>query len=289
MMILSTLLLSCITAAPEATTWSAPAAYMVGRSFEVSVTISAPEGASIPAWHLSPAAFELGKKAFGQRGKSTIELAQGAELTLRYDLGPAIEAAGGAVTGGVLSLGFAGGEARDVSVMQVAPAGLDFMKMPVAELSKYRVLMETTSGDMLMEFWPDVAPNHVRNFLDLSYTDFYDGLTFHRVMPGFMIQGGCPRGDGTGSGPRTLKAEFNSRLHVPGVLSMARTNDPNSATSQFFVMHGKAPHLDKKYSGFGQLVSGLPVVDKIVNTPCEGGTRPKVKQEIKNATVVLAN
>ena len=289
MMILNTLLLSLATTTADATTeWSAPAAYLSGSAFEVTVTINAPEGASIPAWQLSPGAFELGQKPLGKRGKSTIELAAGAKLTLSYDLGPAIAAANGGANGASLSLAFAGGSAREFSVMQAAPAGIDFMKVPLEELTKYRVLMETTSGDMLMEFWPDVAPNHVRNFLDLSYTDFYDGLTFHRVIPGFMIQGGCPRGDGTGSGPRQVQAEFNDRKHVPGVLSMARTNDPNSATSQFFVMHGNATHLDNKYSGFGQLVSGLAVVDKIIASRGPGD-RPTVRQEIKNATVVLAN
>ena len=208
------------------------------------------------------------------------------QLTLSYDLSPAIEAAGGVK--GAFSLAFAGGEAREISVMQAAPAGLDFMSMDAAELSKYRVLMETTSGDMMMEFWPDVALGHVRNFLDLSYTDFYDGLTFHRVIPGFMIQGGCPRGNGSGNGPRTLQAEFNDRKHVPGVLSMARTADPNSASCQFFVMHANATHLDGQYSAFGRVTSDLSVVDRIVKTRGPGD-RPTVKQEIKNATVLVAN
>jgi len=290
MMIFNTLLLSFAMAAPEAATqWDAPAVYIAGSSYEVTVTINAPEGASVPAWHFSPAAFELGGKSLGKRGKSTIELAKGARLSLSYDLGPAIEATGGAAGGGSLSLSFAGRDARDISVMQGAPAGLDFMAMDVAELSKYRVLMETTGGDMMMEFWPDVAPGHVRNFLDLSYTDFYDGLTFHRVIPGFMIQGGCPQGTGGGNGPRRLQAEFNDRKHLPGVLSMARTGDPNSASCQFFVMHANATHLDGQYSAFGKLSSGLDVVNKIATTSRGAGDRPNVKQEIKNATVLLAN
>ena len=288
MTIFNTLLLSIAPMAPDAvTSWDAPGVYISGSAFEVTVTISAPEGGEVPAWHLSPAAFEVAKSPLGDRGKSSIELAKGAQLTLTYDLGPAIESAGSA-GGGSLSLAFAGGEAREVSVMQAAPTGLDFMSMDAAELSKYRVLMETTSGDMMMEFWPDVAPGHVRNFLDLSYTDFYDGLSFHRVIPGFMIQGGCPRGNGSGNGPRTLQAEFNDRKHVPGVLSMARTADPNSASCQFFVMHANATHLDGQYSAFGRVTSDLSVVDKIVKTRGPGD-RPTVKQEIKNATVLVAN
>jgi len=289
MMILNTLLLSLAPLAPDAVTeWDAPGVYIAGSSFEVTIAISAPLGGEVPAWHLSPAAFELGKKSLGKRGKSLIEFAKGARLTLSYDLGPAIEAAGGASGSGSLSLAFAGGAAREISVLQAAPAGLDFMAMEAAELAKYRVLMETTSGDMMMEFWPDVALGHVRNFLDLSYTDFYDGLTFHRVIPGFMIQGGCPQGNGGGNGPRLLKAEFNDRNHVPGVLSMARTADPNSASCQFFVMHANATHLDGKYSAFGRVTSDLSVVDKIVETRGPGD-RPTVKQVINNATVLLAN
>ena len=287
MTIFNTLLLSLAPLAPDAVTaWDAPGVYISGSPFEVTVSIEAAEGGEIPAWHLSPAAFELGKKPLGDRGKSSVELAKGAKLTLSYDLGPAIEASGGGK--GAFKLAFAGGEAREISVMQAAPAGLDFMSMDAAELSKYRVLMETTSGDMMMEFWPDVAPGHVRNFLDLSYTDFYDGLTFHRVIPGFMIQGGCPQGNGGGNGPRRLQAEFNDRKHVPGVLSMARTADPNSASCQFFVMHANATHLDGQYSAFGRVTSDLSVVDRIVKTRGPGD-RPTVKQEIKNATVLVAN
>jgi len=289
MTIFNTLLLSLAPLAPDAVTeWDAPGVYIAGSSFDVTVTINASEGGEVPAWYLSPAAFELGKKSLGKRGKSAIELTKGARLTLSYDLGPAIEAAGAAAGGGALSLTFAGGAAREINVMQAAPAGLDFMAMDAAELSKYRVLMETTSGDMMMEFWPDVAPGHVRNFLDLSYTDFYDGLTFHRVIPGFMIQGGCPQGNGRGNGPRLLKAEFNDRKHVPGVLSMARSPDPDSASCQFFVMHANATSLDGKYSGFGRVTSDLSVVDKIVQTR-GAGDRPTVKQVIKNATVLLSN
>ncbi len=293
MTLFNTLLLSIAPLAPDAVTaWDAPGVYIAGSSFDVTLTISAPLGGEIPAWHLSPAAFELGKKSLGKRGKSSIELAKGAQLTLTYDLGPAIEAAGGASGGESLSLAFAGAAAREISVMQAAPAGLDFMAMDAAELSKYRVLMETTSGNMMMEFWPDLALGHVRNFLDLSYNPFYAGTVFHRTIPGFMIQGGCPQGNGRGSGPRMLKAEFSDRKHVRGVLSMARSNSPDSASSQFFVCHGDPSFLDGKYTVFGRLVSGLDTLDRIVTAPTNPGgegSSPVAPVKVTKTTVLFAN
>jgi peptidyl-prolyl cis-trans isomerase B (cyclophilin B) len=176
-----------------------------------------------------------------------------------------------------------------MSTTQAAEPGLDFMKMPVADLSKYRVVLETNQGNLEIEFWPDVAPNHVRNFLDLSYTGFYDGTTFHRVIPGFMIQGGDPTGTGTGDGKRKLKAEFSKTAkHEAGVLSMARSQSPDSASCQFFVMHARSPHLDGQYSAFGKLVTGLDVVDKIAKTKTKPGDRPVETQKINKARVVKA-
>ena len=293
MTLFNTLLLSIAPLAPDAVTeWDAPGVYIAGSSFDVTVTINASEGGELPAWHLSPAAFELGKKSLGKRGKSSIELAKGAQLTLSYDLGPAIEAAMHSESTGPLSLSFAGGAAREISVMQAAPAGLDFMAMDAAELSKYRVLMETTSGNMMMEFWPDLALGHVRNFLDLSYNPFYAGTVFHRTIPGFMIQGGCPQGNGRGSGPRMLKAEFSDRKHVRGVLSMARSNSPDSASSQFFVCHGDPSFLDGKYTVFGRLVSGLDTLDRIVTAPTNPGgegSSPVAPVKVTKTTVLFAN
>ncbi|MCP4250890.1 MAG: peptidylprolyl isomerase [bacterium] len=106
---------------------------------------------------------------------------------------------------------------------------------------------------MTLSFLPDKAPKHVENFVDLAKSGFYDGLAFHRIIDGFMIQGGCPRGDGTGDGPRRLQAEFNDTPHVLGTLSMARSNDPNSASCQFFICLGDAGFLDGQYSAFGQI------------------------------------
>ena len=167
-----------------------------------------------------------------------------------------------------------------------AETNLDFMKMPAGDLSKYHVILETNQGNLEVEFWPDDAPNHVRNFLDLAYTGFYDGTTFHRVIPGFMIQGGDPTGTGTGDGKRKLKAEFNRKKHEPGVLSMARSSSPDSASCQFFVMHERSPHLDGQYSAFGKVVKGLDVVEKIVNVKRNASDKPNEKQTILKAKVI---
>jgi peptidyl-prolyl cis-trans isomerase B (cyclophilin B) len=150
-----------------------------------------------------------------------------------------------------------------------------------------RATIETRLGSIEIEFLPDKAPGHVKNFLDLARKGFYDGTTFHRVIPGFMIQGGDPTGTGTGSGPRQLQSEFQAqKKHLRGVLSMARSSDPNSASCQFFIMHAAAPSLDNQYSAFGEVVTGMDAVDKIVNTPRGGNDKPKEPQTILEALVV---
>ena len=116
-----------------------------------------------------------------------------------------------------------------------------------------QVTINTDFGDMSLTFFPDKAPKHVENFIELAESGFYDGLKFHRIIDGFMIQGGCPRGDGTGDGPRRLPAEFSDTAHVLGTLSMARSNDPNSASCQFFICLGDAGFLDGQYSAFGKI------------------------------------
>ncbi len=124
-----------------------------------------------------------------------------------------------------------------------------------------------------VELYPEVAPNTVANFCSLVNNGFYSGLTFHRIIPGFMIQGGCPNGTGTGGPGYVIQGEFskngfeNQLKHEPGVISMARTMDPNSAGSQFFIMHGTAPHLDGEYAAFGKVISGMDVVNKIADKP----------------------
>ena len=162
------------------------------------------------------------------------------------------------------------------------------------QLDAHLVLLETNQGDMVVEFYPDKAVGHVRNFLDLAYTGFYDGVTFHRVMPGFMIQGGDPTGTGNGNGPRRLKAEFTDEPHQRGVLSMARTpNHPDSASCQFFICHGEAGFLDQKYTAFGRVSDGLDALDAIANAECEPprsaqdeGSRPVQPVAIRKITLL---
>lgn len=142
-------------------------------------------------------------------------------------------------------------------------------------------LLTTNLGTITVRFFEDKAPNHVANFKKLAREGFYDGTKFHRVIPGFMVQGGCPNtrdGDrsthGMGGPKERVKAEFNDVKHVRGVLSAARTQDPNSAGSQFFLMVKDSPHLDGQYSAYGQVLEGMDVVDKIVNLPRDGRDNP---------------
>jgi peptidyl-prolyl cis-trans isomerase B (cyclophilin B) len=132
-----------------------------------------------------------------------------------------------------------------------------------------RVKIETSEGSMVVELWPDAAPRTVENFLQLVHNGFYDGLTFHRAVPGFIIQAGCPHGDGTGGAGYTIHPEFNDRPHDRGTLSMARTADPHSASSQFFVCLDRenCAHLDRQYTAFGRVVEGLDTMDRIAATP----------------------
>ncbi len=156
-------------------------------------------------------------------------------------------------------------------------------------------VLQTTKGDIVLRFFPDVAPKHVENFKKLVKSKFYDGTKFHRTIPKFMIQGGCPKTKeegqerlwGTGNPGWTVKAEFNKKPHVKGTLSMARSSHPDSAGSQFFICHARASFLDGKYTVFGETVSGLDVVDKIVTAPTiqdgRENSRPKNPVEIKKA------
>jgi peptidyl-prolyl cis-trans isomerase B (cyclophilin B) len=138
---------------------------------------------------------------------------------------------------------------------------------------------------MTGELYPTEAPGHVNSFTFLAREGFYDGVIFHRVIPGFMIQGGDPTGTGTGGPGYQLKAEFNKKKHTRGVLSAARSASPNSAGSQFFVMHKVAPHLDGQYTAFGEITSGLEVIDKIVSAPTGANDRPLNPASIKKITV----
>ncbi len=141
------------------------------------------------------------------------------------------------------------------------------------------------------ELYPEIAPNTVNNFISLINNGFYNGLIFHRVIKNFMIQGGCPKGVGIGGPGYTIKGEFaqngftNDLKHTPGVLSMARAMHPDSAGSQFFIMHKTSPHLDGAYAAFGKVIEGLEIIDKIANVSTNAMDKPIEEQKIKTVTV----
>jgi len=148
--------------------------------------------------------------------------------------------------------------------------------------------LDTTAGSMKLEFFPDKAPGHVENFVKLAEKGFYNGTVFHRTIPGFMIQGGCPEGSGMGGPGYKIKAEFNDTKHVRGVLSMARSSDPNSAGSQFFICHGDAGFLDRQYTAFGKLVEGDATLDAIAKAPTvKGGENSKPVKPVKINKVTI--
>lgn len=154
------------------------------------------------------------------------------------------------------------------------------------------VTIEMENGDIMKaELYPDIAPNTVNNFISLIKKGFYNGVIFHRVISGFMLQGGDPDGTGMGGPGYSIKGEFtgngfkNDLKHEPGVLSMARTMMPNSGGSQFFVMHKSASHLNGQYAGFGKIIEGMDVVNKIAEVDCDASDRPLKTQRMKNITV----
>lgn len=154
------------------------------------------------------------------------------------------------------------------------------------------VTMEMENGNqILIELCPEIAPNTVKNFISLIKSGYYDGVIFHRVIPGFMIQGGCPQGTGTGGPGYSIKGEFSSNgfpnalQHDRGVISMARTAVPDSAGSQFFIMTQKSPHLDGQYAAFGQVTSGMEEVDRIVSVDRNFNDKPLEAQRIKTVAV----
>jgi peptidyl-prolyl cis-trans isomerase B (cyclophilin B) len=158
-------------------------------------------------------------------------------------------------------------------------------------------VIKTTEGEIVLEFWPDVAPGHVENFKKLAKQGFYDGTCFHRVIKDFMIQGGDPLTKdlknesrwGTGDPGYKIKAEFNDRPHVRGVISMARSNDPNSAGSQFFICHGDPRFLDRQYTAFGKLIKGDDVLEKIGTTATHPPDRPNKRMGIESIKIVPAD
>jgi len=153
---------------------------------------------------------------------------------------------------------------------------------------KYQLELDTSAGKITLDMAPDVAPGHVANMLGLAKIGYYDGLIFHRIIKGFMIQGGCPEGSGMGGPGYTIKAEFNKMKHEAGVLSAARSSDPNSAGSQFFICLGAHSHLDGQYTAFGKTAdaASLEVVKTIGNVPIGANDRPQKPVTIKSAKVL---
>lgn len=164
-------------------------------------------------------------------------------------------------------------------------------KTKMSQSTEKVAVLKTSAGEIDIRFFPDLAPNHVKNFLDLAQQGFYNGTKFHRIIPGFMVQGGDPNtkgGDpetwGTGGSSGKLKAEFSKTPHRRGIISMARSNDPNSASSQFFIVVADSNFLDNNYTVFGEVTKGMDVADKIVNAPRGRNDRPNSPTTIESIT-----
>jgi len=168
------------------------------------------------------------------------------------------------------------------------PKTITATKKEIKKMTGTKAIIETKFGNITLKFFPDVAPGHVKNFIDLAKKGLYNGTTFHRVIPGFMIQGGDPNSKdankskhGQGGPGYTIKAEFNDKPHKRGTLSMARAGHPDSAGSQFFICVKDSSFLDKQYTVFGEVESGIEVVDKIVSQPRDGNDNPNNRIEMK--------
>ncbi|MDB5323765.1 MAG: peptidyl-prolyl cis-trans isomerase cyclophilin-type [Phycisphaerales bacterium] len=157
--------------------------------------------------------------------------------------------------------------------------------MKIDPKKTYTATIDTSEGKIVAQLFPDKAPQTVNSFVFLAKEHYYDGVPFHRIIKGFMIQGGDPTGTGMGGPGYKLKAEFNDTKHVKGILSMARAQDPDSAGSQFFIMHGTSPHLDNQYTAFGKVTEGLDVVEKIAATEVDGRDKPVKLITIKTVTI----
>jgi peptidyl-prolyl cis-trans isomerase B (cyclophilin B) len=181
-----------------------------------------------------------------------------------------------------------------IFILVVVPVALGqpkqktFTSEEIKKMSETKAIIETRFGNVELKFFPEVAPNHVNNFIELAKKGVYDGTTFHRVIPGFMIQGGDPNSTspdkskhGMGGPGYTIKAEFNDKPHKRGTLSMARAQHPDSAGSQFFICVADAPFLNKQYTVFGEVISGMSVADKIVSQPRDKKDNPNERIEIK--------
>ena len=181
-----------------------------------------------------------------------------------------------------------------VSAVDTAPTKTDKKETPVSNTTNEVAVIKTVAGDMVIEFWPDVAPKTVENFKTLAKKGFYDGTAFHRIIKGFMVQGGDPltKDDtkqnrwGTGDPGYKIKAEFNERSHKRGVISMARSQDPDSAGSQFFICHGDPSFLDRQYTAFGKLIQGDDVLEKLATTKVGAQDRPDKRQGVESVKIV---
>ena len=181
-----------------------------------------------------------------------------------------------------------------VSAEDKAPTKTDKKETPVSNTTNEVAVIKTVAGDMVIEFWPDVAPKTVENFKTLAKKGFYDGTAFHRIIKGFMVQGGDPltKDDtkqnrwGTGDPGYKIKAEFNERSHKRGVVSMARSQDPDSAGSQFFICHGDPSFLDRQYTAFGKLIQGDDVLEKLATTKVGSQDRPDKRQGVESIKIV---
>jgi peptidyl-prolyl cis-trans isomerase B (cyclophilin B) len=223
----------------------------------IEVTVGPERAIELPLWALTSAALEFDARPPGDRVQGVLSLAPQQRVSTTLDLSAVLAARGPEEASSFSVRHGLGGEPRSIQWLRRAEKGIDFMTLPVEQLGDYQVVLTTTSGFFWLELWPNVAPNHSRNFLDLAYTGFYDGSKFYRVIPGFMIQGG--RGGDGRPAPRKVKQEFSTRRHVAGVLSAARAEgDVDSASSEFFLMHKPSPHLDGQYTAYGALVAGYP-------------------------------
>jgi len=180
------------------------------------------------------------------------------------------------------------GVAASAQAQTAAPKTITVAKEEIKKMSGTKAIIETKFGNITLKFFPEVAPGHVQNFIDLAKKGFYDGTTFHRVIPGFMIQGGDPNSKdpnkskhGQGGPGYTIKAEFSDKPHKRGTLSMARAGSPDSAGSQFFLCAKDSSFLDKQYTVFGEVESGIEVVDKIVSQPRDASDNPNDRIEMK--------
>jgi len=196
-----------------------------------------------------------------------------------------------------LSLGLTVVRAQDTNKPTTAKASPPATEQKAPMSTPEVAVIQTSEGTMVIEFWPDVAPKTVENFKTLAKKGFYDGTCFHRVIKGFMIQGGDPLTKdaskearwGTGDPGYKVKAEFNNRSHTRGVVSMARSQDPDSAGSQFFICHGDPKFLDNQYTAFGKLIKGDDVLEKIATTPTKPGDRPVTRMAVESIKIVPAD